>query len=309
MKYHVERNTSIKADVQKVTSLISDFNQWKSWSPWNVIEPGHQITVEGEPGKPGHKMSWEGEIIGKGTQELISSEGGTLKFKLVFLMPWKAYSDVEFHVEQKGEETSVTWQLDSSMPFFMFFMVDMMKALIGMDFDRGLRMLKEIAEKGSVDAETTSKGVQPLEGFSYVGIKRRMTKPEMKKQMQKDFQKLVDDFVVKGGKSAKHWVTLYPKFYPKTEEMTYIAAISDEELGDIEIGDEYVRGTVESGKAFEVLHRGSYEFLGNAWSMGMMHVRGKKLKQRGAPFERYQNSPLETPENELLTSVYFPVKE
>lgn len=308
MKYHVERQTSIKKDMATVKALIEDFSKWNLWSPWNIVEPDCKITVEGEAGKPGHKMAWDGEIIGKGTQELVSSEGGTLRYKLVFLTPWKSHSDAELRIEERGDETQVTWLLDSSMPFFMFFFVDMMKALIGMDFDRGLRMLKEIAEKGSVDAETTNKGVQPLEGFSYVGIKRRMTHAEMKKQMPKDFQKIIDDIVVKGGKSPKHWVSLYPKFHAKTNEMTCIAAVSDEGLEDLQLGEEYVHGKVESGKAYEIFHRGSFDFIGNAWSMGMMHVRGKKLKQRGAPFEYYHNSPLEVQPNELKTSVYFPLK-
>jgi effector-binding domain-containing protein len=43
--------------------------------------------------------------------------------------------------------------------------------------------------------------------------------------------------------------------------------------------------------------------------MGMMYTRAKKLKMRGKPFEYYWNSPLETPENELKTSIYFPVEK
>ena len=90
--------------------------------------------------------------------------------------------------------------------------------------------------------------------------------------------------------------------------MTYVAAVSDEELADLDLGPEFVRGTVRSGRALEIKHSGPFEFIGNAWAMGMMYVRAKKMKKMGIPFEQYWNSPLEVAPNELKSSVFFPVK-
>lgn len=90
--------------------------------------------------------------------------------------------------------------------------------------------------------------------------------------------------------------------------MTYIAAVSDEDLKEVDLGPDYVRGEIASSKALEIKHDGAYDFLGNAWSMGMMYLRAKKMKGKHFPFEQYWNSPMEEEPDNLKTSVFYPVK-
>ncbi len=307
MKYHVEKSIVIDADLKKVKSIVEDFNSWHDWSPWNVCEPESKLEVEGNAGEAGHKMMWDGELLGSGYQVITANKSNKILFDLQFTRPNKWSSKVAFDFEETPEGTKVTWILDGSMPFFLFFFVHMMEMMIGMDFTRGLRMLKTVAEGGKIKAVSKPAGVAEFEGFKYVGIKRRATMDDMANSMSDDFSKIIDDFV-KSGVSAKHWVAIYPKVHPKTEEMTYIAAISAENIGDMKLPEGYVTGEIKSGKAFEVKHHGSYYFLGNAWSIGMMHVRGKKMKQNGSPFEYYWNSPYDVEPDDLETSIYFPVK-
>ncbi len=308
MKYHVEKSTTIAADKETVKKIVQDFNSWNSWSPWTVAEPNCKMEISGVAGESGHTMSWDGEIIGSGNNTLVSNEDGKLAYDLRFIKPFKSKAVTSFLFEEKNGETTVTWTMDSSMPFFLFFMVKTMKNWIGMDYKRGLRMLKEIVEKGSIQATTTNAGMTDVEAFSYVGIQRTVGFDDIAEKMPKDFDQLIQDIVVKQGKSAKHWLSLYPKVDMKAMTMTYIAAVSDEELKDVDLGDEYVRGTVNAGTALEIKHNGSYDFVGNAWSMGMMYIRAKKIKQRDIPFEQYWNSPKEVSPEELKTSVFFPVK-
>lgn len=198
--------------------------------------------------------------------------------------------------------------MQSSMPFFLFFMIKSLKNMIAMDYDRGLKMLKAVVEEGKVNAETINNGTIDYQGFSYVGIQRTLPFAQMAEAMQKDFEQIVAQVVIKGQQSAMHWVCLYPKFNTKTMMVTYIAAISDENVGGLDLGPDYVSGEIKNSKALEVKHNGAYDFLGNAWSMGMMNIQAKKMKASGHPFEQYWNSPLETPPEELKTSIYFPIK-
>ena len=308
MKYYLERSINIDADLEVIKALVEDFNQWNSWSPWTIIEPDCTVKVEGDRGEIGHSMSWEGEIIGSGTNTLIEKNENELLYDLQFIKPFKSKALTGFTFESVDEEVKVTWSMDSSLPFFLFFMIKQIKALIGMDYDRGLRMLKEIAEKGKVSAETINNGVVEIKGFSYIGIKRTVKVNEIGKYMQQDFDQLIGDIVVKRGKSALNWVSVYPEMNMKENTMTYIAAVSDEVLKDEELGSQYVRGEIKSGQALEIKHNGPYDFIGNAWSMGMMFLRAKKIKQSGYPFEQYWNSPKEVEANELKSSVFFPLK-
>ena len=90
--------------------------------------------------------------------------------------------------------------------------------------------------------------------------------------------------------------------------ITYIAAVSDENIKDKDFGPQTASGRLDDSQALEIHHEGSYEFLGNAWSMGMMHLQAKKQKQKGFPFEMYWNNPKEVSPEELKSSVYFPIK-
>lgn len=308
MKYHVEKSTTIEASVDSIRPLIADFNNWPKWSPWNIIEPDCPMEVEGTPGEVGQKMSWDGKVIGSGTNTLAEIDGNDFHYDLAFLKPWKSQAKTKLVLSEEGGNTKVTWTMDSSLPFFMFFMVDMMKNWIGMDYDRGLRMLKEVAEKGSVNATTTNKGVVDFEGFSYIGIERTVSFEKLK-EMTEDFTKLMN-LLEEKGTVARQWVTIYTKWDMKNKQATYVAAMSDENLKDAELGSAFKRGELATGKALEILHEGSYDFLGNAWSMGMMVTQAKKkeMKQSGVPFEYYHNSPKDTAPEQLKTSIYFPLK-
>lgn len=307
MNFTVERSITVKAPVKKVKDLVLDFKQWHSWSPWTIAEPDCKIVIKGKPGEVGHKMSWDGEIIGTGENTLAKVSDKRLDYDLEFLKPWKSKAQTAFVFRKTKAGTKVTWTMDSSLPFFMFFMIPMMKGWISMDYDRGLRMLKAMAEVGKVNAKTTNKGSVDLAGFSYVGVQRTVSFDELGEVMQKDFDTLYA-MLEQHNRTAKHWLALYPKMNMGAMTMTHIAAVSDEDLKDINLGDEYVTGEVPMGKALEVAHKGAYDFLGNAWSMGMMYLRAKKMKQRGVPFELYLNNPKEVAPEKLKTSVYFPVR-
>lgn len=309
MKYHVEKTILINAPKKKVTPYIEDFNKWIMWSPWNIIEPECPQEITGNPGETGYTMSWDGSVIGSGKNILKEIDESGYHYDLQFIKPFKSQAKTSVLVSEEDGNTKVTWTMDSSMPFFMFFMITMMKNWIGMDYERGLRMLKELCEQGSIKAKTTNNGIVDKKGFSYVGIQRTVDVKDLATTMSKDFETIINDVIKKRGKSAKQWISVYPKINMKTMQFTYVAAISDEQLKDVELGPEYIKGEIADGKALEIKHHGSYEFLGNAWSMGMMYMRAKKYKDAGKPYEQYWNSPRETKSEDLQTSIFFPVKD
>lgn len=308
MRFGIEKSTVVNAPVSKVRSYVDDFRQWRQWSPWTIVEPECTVEVQGSPRQNGHSMRWDGQIIGSGKNTLRSSDDRSLNYDLEFLKPWKSQAQTSFHFEETNGGTRVTWTMDSSLPFFLFFMVKLMKNWVGMDYDRGLRMLKEVAENGKIDFQTTNAGIVDYQGFSYVGIQRTVDFSEMPAHMSKDFERLAKEVRQTKKKSAKHWVCIYPKFDMKNMKATYIAAVSDEELQGENMPEDYVKGKIAGGRSLEIKHNGSYDFLGNAWSMGMMFVRAKKLKSKGFPFEEYWNSPYEVSPRELKTSIFFPLK-
>ena len=184
---HVAKSIVIQATPEKIFNILSDFHHWPAWSPWLVMEPDASVQV-----KPDGKFySWEGKRTGSGEMKVVSERSPhRLDLLVTFLKPWKSSSPVCFELRAQGDDTEVTWHMDSKLPFFMFWMKKMMTAYIGMDYTRGLMMLKEYVEGGKVSSSLSFKGTSLFAGCTYVGIKTSCAMETVNTKMEEDFTKL-----------------------------------------------------------------------------------------------------------------------
>ena len=307
MAIKIDQNIMIEAPVEKVRSHILDFHLWKGWSPWSVIDPDQKCNISGEPGALNSQMSWEGKFTGSGVITLTASDDHSLSYKLQFQKPRQLITDTSFHFSSLNGKTKLTWKMEFKLPFFLFFMFKFIQSARSMDFSRGLIMIKDLVETGSVNAKTVYQGIVDFEGFSYVGRKRTSSLKDLPKGMAEDFQRIMED-CQRLGKKFQHCAAVYTKQNITKWEMTYISAVSDENLQGVQMDSDYVQGKIPTQKMLEIKHHGSYKFLGNAWFMGMAAVHTQKIKGNGPPFEYYHNDPRTTAESDLLTSIYFPIK-
>lgn len=168
-RYFISKSIEIDAPIEKVHASVRDFKQWPAWSPWLIAEPGCPLTFA----EDGSSYGWEGSIVGTGSMEVTDEEAPhSITYRLSFLKPMKAESVVQFKFAPKGEGTEVTWTMDGKLPFYLFWMAKMMTTLVGMDYDRGLTMLKDHLETGSVPSKLEFPGIREFGGCSYIGIKR-----------------------------------------------------------------------------------------------------------------------------------------
>ena len=136
----------------------SDFSTWTKWSPWLIAEPGANVTVSTDPSSVGSTYAWDGEVVGAGQLTHEKLESGTfIDDRIQFFRPFKSTNRVTFEfADGESGGTRVTWNMYASLPFFMFWMTGMMKSMISMDYDRGLKMLKEWIETDSIRAQLRS---------------------------------------------------------------------------------------------------------------------------------------------------------
>ena len=161
--YSVSNSIEINKPANEVYSQIYDFNRWGTWDPWMEMDPQAKVTVEGNPGTPGHKMSWDGKKSGMGSMSIISA--GTNEFvysQLEFLKPFKASAKDMIKLEANGDKTKVTWTNTGGLafPFGRLFGLSVDKSL-GNDQRKGLGKLKSFVEAmpapTPVAADTTAK--------------------------------------------------------------------------------------------------------------------------------------------------------
>lgn len=306
ISYSVDRTIEIDKPLDEVKRVVSDFNTWRAWSPWLSQEKECPVEITGRPANTGHSQSWDGERIGSGSITIKAIEENVFYYDLEFYKPWKAHSDVTFRFVDNGDKTSVTWDMHSKLPFFMFFLKKLMIAMIGSDYDRGLSMLKDFIEKGKAD--TTLDGIGDEEGFHYLGIKRSCTIAEMPDLMSADFQSLGEKIQSGELDEADGCISFYHKFDMVGGKCEYTSALTYADKPIKTAGLE--PGEVSAHKGAKVTHVGEYKFLGNAWSAVMGYQRSAKLKtNKKLPwYERYLNNPGETESKDLITEIIIPVK-
>ena len=306
--YHVERSITIDAPESKVRSAVEDYAEWPKWSPWLYMEPSATVNVHGTAGQIGHGYDWSGELVGAGSMETVEIEPNRIRMDLEFLKPFKSRAKVEMEIRPVTEEqTEVTWHMFGKLPIFLFFMTGMMKAMIGMDYKRGLKMLKDYVEKGSINSSTEVVGIVDFEATDFVGVEDQCPMDQLGESMGITIPAAHCLATENGMEICGAPAAVYNHMDMKAESCKYTAIIPVTSTKRIDGG---VAGSIPTCKALKVIHKGSYEHLGNSWSTAMAHQRHDKLKPSRVqkPFEVYVNDPGENPEEELLTEIYIPIR-
>jgi uncharacterized protein YndB with AHSA1/START domain len=147
----VQRSVSIKAPPETIFPLIHDFQQWRSWSPYENKDPAMKRTYGGAERGTGAVYAWDGDKnVGSGRMEILeASAPHKIVIKLDFFTPFEGHNTAEFTMLPQGDGTHVTWVMSGCSNFMarliqVFMNLDKM---IGKDFEAGLANLKKLTEK------------------------------------------------------------------------------------------------------------------------------------------------------------------
>lgn len=259
-KMSIKRSIVINAPLDKVYASVRDFRQWIKWSPWLIMEPACEVDYADD----GMSYSWDGKIVGAGGMEILEeSEGKWINYRLTFLKPFKSVSSVSFLFVETSEGVEATWTMDGSMPFFLFFLVKMMTAAISMDYERGLAMLKDYLESGSVPSRLRFPGRTQFPGMKYVGVTENCATAEIGPSMEGVFKLLHEWLETSGVKAAGAPLSIYHDWDMIKGTCGFTSGIPVESIpADLPAG--FVSGEVPSCPVYPVRHTGAYRHLGNA---------------------------------------------
>jgi hypothetical protein len=147
--FRVARSTSIKAPPDNIVPLISDFQKWGGWSPYEKMDPAMKRSFSGPASGKGARYAWESKKAGAGSMEITEVKPSQVSLKLDFTRPFKANNLVGFTLVPRGDATEITWDMHGPTPFMgkiMHVFINMDR-MVGKDFEAGLASLKAIAEK------------------------------------------------------------------------------------------------------------------------------------------------------------------
>ena len=310
-KYQIEKSIVIQSDPQHVFEVVSDYKTWTTWSPWLIAEPTAKVTVTEDSASVGSRYAWQGDITGQGELEHKQLKPAALvEDELRFIKAFKTVCKTSFHLNREGSGTRLIWKMDGSMPWFLFWMVPMMKTFIGMDFQRGLNMLKDLIEIGNVPAKTIVHGTQNVGPIRMAGIVSSCRVDDVGSSMDQAFEQASIEFRKAALPIDHGMISVYTKFRMNEGIFEYISGFIISENSTIPDSSRLKTWTLPACSAFRVEQIGPYRHLGNGWSVANQICRYKKMKQqRTGTFEIYRNVPGDVPDHELKTDIYLPLRK
>jgi len=307
--YQVKRSIVINKPAADVKASLIDFRQWPIWSPWLIMDPESQLNFSELQSQVGANYNWDGKLTGAGEMELKDITDQQLSLKLQFKRPFKSTAKVYFELEEEGQSsTRVTWKMESKLPFLLFFMAKNIKAYIGMDYDRGLRMLKDYLETGSVLSVVQIEGVSKIQPQYFIGLERTCAISDLSKVKDDDFSYLLKYLEGHDIPLTSAPFTMVNSYDVVNQTSSFVTAIPVNQ--ETKVSLPLIGGVLKEQKGFRVSHTGAHEHLGNAWSTAMAYSSAHRIKPRKNPmgFEFYMNDPATTEKADLLTEVFLPIK-
>ena len=305
-KMKIARTKHLDAPISKVYSVLQDMSSWSKWSPWLITEPEATVDVAADK----RSYSWDGNRVGSGNMNISSEEENkVIDYDLNFLKPWKSTAKVKFELAEKDGGTEVTWHMNSSLPWFMFWMKKKMEAFVGNDYERGLSLLKDYVEDGEVHSKLNFLGESQFPGCDYIGFTRKCTIETMPELMKKDFDDLMEYAKDIDGTDVTKAFSMYHKFDFVKRTASYTGGIPTTKMPS-DLPGKFFAGKIPPTKIYTVEHVGPYEHLGNAWTAIAMMTQNKEIKasRKIHPFETYGNSPADTDPKDLITHINYPLK-
>ncbi len=304
--YQIRQSIEILAPVSQVFAAVADFATWDKWSPWLCIDREATVTVSSPANEVGSLYQWASQILGKGSMEhrdLVNDK--FIECNLTSLKPFKSKSNVRFDFEDLGDRTNVTWTMNGELPFFLFWMKARMVAYVGMDYERGLLMLKDWIETGEIRSKIEFIGLENRDPIRFMGASGHCRMDAIEDAMNKTFEQVLFAFENSGVEPCGEKISIYlPSSDMQNGQVDYVSGITTPE--PVDGLDETI---LPPGDYMHVRHIGSYKHLGNAWYSVYQNVMHQKRKvAKSASFEIYANDPKETSSEELITDIYLPVR-
>ena len=150
--FTVERSRTIQASRDDIRPLLTNFRNWRLWSPWEEVDKDLHRAYSGPHAGIGAQYAWSGNRkAGAGTMEVVALDEREAEIKLEFLRPFKSSNTTTFVLEPQGESaTRVTWRMVGPRPLLMRLLGPLLNTekMVGGDFVKGLARLDEVAVRG-----------------------------------------------------------------------------------------------------------------------------------------------------------------
>lgn len=317
---HVERSIAIAAPPETVFELLNSFKRYNEWSPWYDYDPAAQYTYSGPAEGVGARMQWvsQKEEVGSGSQEITASEPPQ---RVVVHLEFTGQSpaDARYDIAPDGAGSKLTWGFDASFGnnIAYRYLGLFLDSLVGEDFEKGLARIKTLAEserpqsQPAAPVEPTVEDVGARELVSVEGT--TSLDPAAIAQALQDAFATINRFLAANGLQQSGAALAITRFYDESgwgfEAAVPVSGSPEAKARAAKAAAKGIRiGQSYAGRALKGVHVGPYSTLPETYQRLEDYAAEKGFDSNGRPWEQYVTDPRKTPEDQLRTDVYMPVK-
>jgi effector-binding domain-containing protein len=310
--HQVEARIEIDAHPATVFALVNDFRRFSLWSPWVHTDPNARFLFSGANRGEGAIMTWDGAIIGNGTE--VITESRPFEYVAIAMNPGEpGEAKSWFRLSPGVGTTLVTWgfEADYGMNIVGRYFASMLGGVVARDYNDGLAELKELAESlpgadfSDIEIEHI---VVEASDIAYLPTTSRPEPAAIAEAMGRAYFQILNFIDENGLSDAGAPLSITRDF--SGSELLFDAAIPVRGLTDttprnttgVRIGRSY------AGPVIRVRHVGSYRNLTTTHRKISAYLAALGIERKGAAWESYVSDPGKVPESELLTYVYYPIK-
>ena len=310
----VERTAVINASPPNVFALLNGFQSFSKWWPWVTPVLDAEYTVEGPEFGVGARLSWASgnPQIGGGYQEIVASDPHRRVVSRLGL-GGKRIANVIYEVEPGDEGTLVRWRASTEFgtsPARRYLGL-MYERWIGADFEVGLANLGALAESLPT-ADWTDLEIELLviesEPLVYASSSSSWEAAAIGEAFGAAHSQVARFIEANNLEQAGPPVAITTGM--SDEEWRFDAGIPIAAVPELELDAEspVKIGVTWEGRAARATSIGPYEGLASDWEKVRAWLAAHGLDEAGLPWEEYVSAPGDTPEEELITYLYMPIR-
>jgi len=310
--HQVEVTQEIDAHAATVFALVNDFQRYALWAPLSETDPNVRIRYSGERRGVGATMTWDGAIVGTGTQTIVAST--PFEHVDIVMSPGEpGESRSWFDLSPGTGTTRVTWgfEADYGMNIVGRYFAPMLGSIVARDYHAGLLNLKELAESlpsaDFSDIETQQIVVEAME-IAYLSTSSRPEPAAISEAMGTAYFQILNFIDKQQLQDSGAPMSITRTFsgsrlvFDAAIPVRGVTAAMPRDGGPVKLGFTY------EGPVIRVRHIGSYRSLSDTHRKISSYLAAHGIERNGDAWESYVSDPGDVPENELLTYVYYPIR-
>ena len=310
----VETGVVIDAPASVVFVQADSLSRLVLWAPPAENDSTAILRFSGSDRGEGATLSWTASGAGSGTMTVAESiPYQYISYVLNRGEPGEAVSWLEFESVTEGTRVIRGFEHDYGYNLVGRYFGLLWRGVVERDHRQSLERLKALAEAlpradfADLDADDVQVEARKI---AYLSTTAAPDTAAVSEALGAAYLDILTDIETRGLRTAgapRAILRGYAGARRRFDAAIPVNAEAEDAGGAARSGVRF--GTSYAGRAIRARHTGSYELLGNTHRKLKSYLAALGLERNGMPWETYVSDPGKTPEHELITEIYYPVRE